>query len=182
MPALGDAQGFPGSWQEASAPVLHRTERVHPPLQPGLWVFWGCWGRDGVAEITHQPLLLVGFTCHLLLQASRASPLEVQGPCRSPRCSPPSAARFGIWGGLKTRAVNPNLGLCVNHSVVSNSLLPVDCSSPGSSVHGILQAKILEWLPFPPPGIGIESSLLLESCQPRDRIQVSCIIGEFFTI
>ena len=34
------------------------------------------------------------------------------------------------------------------------------CSPPGSSVHGILQARILEWLPCPPPGdfpnLGIE--------------------------
>ena len=29
---------------------------------------------------------------------------------------------------------------------------PMDSSSPGSSVHGILQARILEWLPFPSPG------------------------------
>ena len=29
---------------------------------------------------------------------------------------------------------------------------PMDCSPPGSCVHGILQARILEWLPFPPPG------------------------------
>ena len=29
---------------------------------------------------------------------------------------------------------------------------PVDCSPPGSSVNGILQARILEWLPFPSPG------------------------------
>ena len=28
---------------------------------------------------------------------------------------------------------------------------PMDCSPPGSSVHGILQARILEWLPCPPP-------------------------------
>ena len=28
----------------------------------------------------------------------------------------------------------------------------MDCSPPGSSVHGILQARTLEWLPFPPPG------------------------------
>ena len=28
----------------------------------------------------------------------------------------------------------------------------MDCSPPGSSVHGILQARILEWLPFPFPG------------------------------
>ena len=28
----------------------------------------------------------------------------------------------------------------------------IDCSLPVSSVHGILQARILEWLPFPPSG------------------------------
>ena len=31
-------------------------------------------------------------------------------------------------------------------SVVSNSLSPVDCGLPGSSVHGILQARTLEWV------------------------------------
>ena len=29
---------------------------------------------------------------------------------------------------------------------------PMDCSPPGSSVHGILQARILEWVPCSPPG------------------------------
>ena len=29
---------------------------------------------------------------------------------------------------------------------------PLDCSPPGSSVHGILQARILEGMPFPSPG------------------------------
>ena len=29
---------------------------------------------------------------------------------------------------------------------------PMDCSLPGSSVHGILQAGILEWVAMPPPG------------------------------
>ena len=28
---------------------------------------------------------------------------------------------------------------------------PMDCSLPGSSVHGISQARILEWVPFPAP-------------------------------
>ena len=28
----------------------------------------------------------------------------------------------------------------------------MDCSPPGSSVHGIFKARILEWLPFPSPG------------------------------
>ena len=33
-----------------------------------------------------------------------------------------------------------------SHSVVSNSCDPMDCNPPGSSVHGILQAGILEWV------------------------------------
>ena len=48
-----------------------------------------------------------------------------------------------------------------------------DCSPPGSSVRGILQARILEWVAMP-------SSR--GSSQPRDRTQVSCIVGGFFTI
>ena len=41
----------------------------------------------------------------------------------------------------------------VSHSVMSDSL-PLDelCSLPDSSVPGILQARILEWLLFPSPG------------------------------
>ena len=39
---------------------------------------------------------------------------------------------------------------------------PMDCSLPGSSVHGILQARTLEWIAMPPPGDlpdpGIEST------------------------
>ena len=49
---------------------------------------------------------------------------------------------------------------------------PMDCSLPGSSVHGILQARILEW-------VAIASSRG-SSC-PRDRTQVSyvsCIGGQ----
>ena len=50
---------------------------------------------------------------------------------------------------------------------------PMDCGPPGSSVHGTLQARILEWVVMP-------SSR--ESSQPRDRTQVSNIAGRFFTI
>ena len=49
----------------------------------------------------------------------------------------------------------------------------MDCSPPGSSVHGILQARTLDW-------VVISSSR--ESSWPRDRTQVSCIAGGFFTI
>ena len=43
---------------------------------------------------------------------------------------------------------------------------PVDCSPPGSSVHGILQARILEWVAFsflgdlPDPGVETGSPAL----------------------
>ena len=41
----------------------------------------------------------------------------------------------------------PVYACMVSGSVVSNSLQPVDCSPPGSSVHGILlQARIREWV------------------------------------
>ena len=50
--------------------------------------------------------------------------------------------------------------------VVSNSLNTTDCNPPGSSVHGILQAKILECF-------AISSSR--ESSQPRDQTRISCI-------
>ena len=40
--------------------------------------------------------------------------------------------------------------LSISHSVVSVSFYdPMDCSPPGSSVHGILQVRILEWVAMP---------------------------------
>ena len=29
---------------------------------------------------------------------------------------------------------------------------PMDCSLPGFAIHGIFQARELEWVPLPPPG------------------------------
>ena len=49
----------------------------------------------------------------------------------------------------------------------------MDYSLPGSSVHGILQARIQEWVAMP-------SSR--GSSQPRNQTQVSHIAGRFFTI
>ena len=50
---------------------------------------------------------------------------------------------------------------------------PIYCGPPGSSVHGILQARILEWV-----------AILFSRgySWPRDRIHISCIVGGFFTI
>ena len=51
-----------------------------------------------------------------------------------------------------------------NRSVVFDSLWPHGCSLPGLSVHGILQARILEWVVVP---------FSRGSSQPRDWTQVS---------
>ena len=57
---------------------------------------------------------------------------------------------------------------------MSDSLRPHGlCNSLGSSVHGILQARILEWVAFP---------FFRGSFRLRDRTQVSRIAGRFFTI
>ena len=50
---------------------------------------------------------------------------------------------------------------------------PINCSLPGSSVHGIFQARVLEWVAI---------SFSRGSSQPRDQTQVSCIIGRCFTV
>ena len=50
---------------------------------------------------------------------------------------------------------------------------PMDCSPPGSSVHGTLQAAILEWVAIP---------FSRGSFQPRDWTWVFCTTDIFFTI
>ena len=66
------------------------------------------------------------------------------------------------------------LSMCV---LVAQSCLalcnPMDWGPPGSSVHGILQARILEWVAI---------SFSRGPSRPRDRTQVSCITGGFFTV
>ena len=49
---------------------------------------------------------------------------------------------------------------------------PTLCNPMNYTVHGILQARILEWVAFP---------FSRGSSQPRDWTQVSCIAGGFFT-
>ena len=50
---------------------------------------------------------------------------------------------------------------------------PMDCSPQGFSVHGILQARILE---------GVAISFYWGSSRPRDQTQLSSIAGRIFTV
>ena len=58
----------------------------------------------------------------------------------------------------------------VSRSVVPDSM---DYSPPGSSDHGILQPRILEWVAIP---------FSMGSSRPRNQAWASCITGKFFTI
>ena len=65
--------------------------------------------------------------------------------------------------------------VCVHAQSLQSCLTlcdPVDCSQPGSSVHGILQARILK-------RVAISSSR--GSSQARDWTSISCTEGGFFT-
>ena len=50
---------------------------------------------------------------------------------------------------------------------------PMDCSLSGSSIHGIFQARVLEWIAI---------SFSRGSSWPRNRTRVSRIAGRRFTI
>ena len=72
----------------------------------------------------------------------------------------PFASKGRVWGVLVAQS-------CLT---LHNAM---DCSLPGSSIHGVLQARIPEW-------VAISSSR--GSFWPRDGAQVSCIASGFFTI
>ena len=78
---------------------------------------------------------------------------------------PRSSLNPVLWAFMKT-SLHRYVHTCIlSHSVMSNSLHPYELSSPGSSVHGIFQASILEW-------VAISTSR--GSSWPRDGTQASC--------
>ena len=68
---------------------------------------------------------------------------------------------------IVNNAVNINMNIVIVAAAKWWTLCdPMDCSSPGSSAHGISQSRILEWLAI---------SFSRGSSQPRGRTCVSCI-------
>jgi len=69
---------------------------------------------------------------------------------------------MGFAGGTSSKEVKVKVTLSC----------PALCNPMDCPVHGVLQARILEWVAFPFSG---------GSSQPRDQAQVSYIAGRFFT-
>ena len=80
-----------------------------------------------------------------------------------------------LWAGLRAAGFRTFMNVYVCEVTQSCPTLcdPVDCSPPGSSVHGILQARILEWVAI---------SFSRGSSQLRDRTQVSHIASRCFNL
>ena len=100
-------------------------------------------------ELVYNIHLVVNFWSHCSRKIGRISGFYT---LTTPRASPSTYTRKWKWS-------------C---SVVSDSLRPRGlCSPPGSSVHGILQARRLEWVAI---------SFSRGSSQLRDRIHIFCIL------
>ena len=78
--------------------------------------------------------------------------------------------------GAKQNWIPPSIWVPTDQSVCCSVMLtlcdPMYCSLPGSSVHEILRARILEWVARP---------FSRGSFPPRDQTWVSCIANRFFT-
>ena len=95
-----------------------------------------------------------GVGCHLLLQG--ISLTQESNPC------------LLHWPGSSL-----TIEVKWRCSVMSTSLRSMDCSLPGSSIHGIFQARVLEWVAI---------SFCRGSFWPRDQTWVSHIVGRRFTV
>ena len=81
-----------------------------------------------------------------------------------------------LWPKKSLNLSLNRVGVCSQSVSVAQSCPtlcnPIDCSLPGSSVHEILQARILEWVAI---------SFSRGSSWPRDQTLISLFVGRFFT-
>ena len=104
----------------------------------------------------------------------------LQWPLPGPRDRTHNSCSYCSEGRLFTAESLGKINICVAvyvYVLVALSYLtlcyPTDCSLPGSSIHGIFQAKVLEWVAI---------SFSRGSSQSRDQTPVSCIADRCFTI
>ena len=97
------------------------------------------WNISGHISNLRMSLLLLS---HFIRVRLCATPID-----GSPQASPSLGfSRQVHWSGLPFPSpMHESEKWKWSHSVVSNSSDPMDCSPPGSSVHGIFQTKVLEW-------------------------------------
>ena len=141
-----------------------------------------CWGRAGVATARLHPghgPRRVGRVRNFLGSVSMQQICDVEGASVTAwlqprvlfdkeRIIPPWGMRVG---GPWRRGLSPSWNEMLVAQFCPTLCSIMDYSPPGSSVHRVLQARILEWAAIP---------LSRGSSRPRDRTQVFPIAGRFF--
>ena len=113
------------------------------------------------------PLQVLLLLCSLFPPYTVIYPCSLLGRHRGIQCCCLRAGRWNPYPRCET------FSCCLVAQSCLTLCSPMDCSLPGSPVHGILQARILEWVAI---------SFSRESSWLKDRTQVSCIASGFFTV
>ena len=150
---LGDSPGKnTGVGCHALLQGIFLTEGLNPGLLHRRWILYRLshWGNPRILEWIACPF-------------SRVS----SWPRNWTRVSCIAGRFFTSWATRETQSES------VSCSVMSDSAWTgSDCDPPGSSIPGILQARILEWVAYP---------FSRGSSPPRNQTGVSCIADRFFT-
>ena len=138
----------PGYW-------AHRHSKTHHLMQPCLSE-----RQDSIPPTKAQ--------AHYLPPGSQHRPLDQPHP---PRGRHQKQEELQPWSLRKRDHKHSKFSLATQLCLTLCN--PIDYSLPGSSIHGIFQARVLEW---------VATAFSRGSSQPRDRTRVSHIVGRRFTI
>ena len=155
-----DDRGWNGGWHH----WLHGHEFEQTPGDgkgQGSLACYGPWVTKRQDWATEQMLSFVPYFWYNIIKTT----VYCLVTTRIIYSIPPSGIRsthveWGLYSEVKS----------LNHVRLCD---PVDCSLPGSSIHGIFQSGVLEWVAI---------SFFRGSSQPRDWAQVSLIVGRCFSI
>ena len=149
-------------------------------VRPVDWKGWGSYcevpGSEWLFLIFPHSLIMHLFFTGVGVEGRRGKSLDLLSEPLQCTCSDvKSIGKCGVWFlFFPFRCIyGKKKWKCLSLSHVWLFCDPMHCSPPGSSVHGILQARMLEWVTIP---------FSRRSSWPRDQIWVSCIAGRFFTI
>ena len=131
-----------------------------------------------VWSLGREDLLEKGMATHSSILAWRVPWTEEPGRLQSMRCKELDMTErltFHAFGTHLEGRAPIDRALTLTLKLLSRLRLcnPMDCSLPGSSVHGIFQARVLEWVAI---------SFSRRSSRPKDRTWVSRIVGRRFTV
>ena len=130
----------------------------HTKLHGGMHDICFCKLSKAPSEITSSQLLS-SLLCQSCCSGSSFLLKEIRGKCYS------SCNKVGLLSYRNVYLVKSVLCCSVAQSCPT-LCNPMVCHQPGSSVHGILQARILKWLAI---------SYSSESSQPRDQTHIFCV-------